>query len=165
MTTPNPVCSEAVFRLGGELLEISTESADSLDYFVEWLKTADDDRLDDYEPLDNVGGGANFELLEALIEARKQLGKGAFSKLPTDVAWKWEEKTIAVVVGKECHLPKSLEELYLALLREEREAEVAVVRPEAEEICRLFRRWKRGKMTKEQFKAKALALLLLEAGR
>ena len=159
----NPTCSEAVFRLGGKMLKLSADSRSELEWFVEWLKTADDGELDGCEI--HIGGGGLFYVLANLVKARRQLGRETFSKIPIDKAWEAGNWVIAVVVGKECHLPQSREELFLALLREGKEAEVAVLEPEAEEICRLFKEWKRGEMTREQFRGKALALLLLEAGR
>ena len=166
MTTLNPTCSEAVFRLGGELFEVDTSTISERELFVERLKRMDDGELDDYEPLENRGGGANFYALEYLIEARKQLGKEIFFRLPSDIVNEIDEGVIALVVGRErYYLPRSPEELFLVLLREGEEVEVAALRTEANKICQLFRGWKKGEMTREQFRAKALAILLLEAGR
>ena len=166
MTTLNPVCSEAVFRLGEKWFRLWTDIKDDMRWFVRWLKNADDGELDGYRTIDDGRGEAHIYIIKGLIKARRRLGKRAFSRLPADVAWEWEEGTIAVVVGRKRHyLPKKPEELFLALLREGEQAEAVAVRPEAKKLCELFRKWKEGKMTREQFRAKALAILLLEAGR
>jgi hypothetical protein len=162
-TVPNPTCSEAVFRLGGEMFYVHTDDSDEVESFGEQLKEVEDDEaLESYEPLDNRGGGADFYALEKLIKLRKKLGKELFRRVPRERMWDIDEQTVAVVLGKECHIASRPEEFFAALLEEGKEAEAVALSESAEEILRLFRGWKEGKITKEEFRAKALALLLLE---
>jgi hypothetical protein len=163
MSILNPTCSEAVFRLGGEMFYVHTDDSDEVESFGEQLKEVEDDEaLESYEPLDNIGGGADFYALEKLIELRKKLGKELFRRVPRERMWDIDEQTVAVVLGKECHVARSPEELFAALLEEGKEAEAVELSESAKKICRLFRGWKEGKMTKEEFRGKALAVLLLE---
>jgi hypothetical protein len=155
----NPVCSEAVFRLGGREFRVDTSACEE-EYLASELAEMDDEDIRDYTYVENVGGGADFPAIERLIAARRQLGKRAFAKMPPEVIRSMDRETIAIVVGGECHLIKRPGQLLEVLLAEGVGAEVAVLSSEkARQIRALFRRWKGGEMTRDEFRARALSLL------
>jgi hypothetical protein len=154
----NPVCSEAVFRLGGREFRVDTSRCEE-ESFASELAEMDDKDIRNYRFIDNIGGGADFTTIEKLIAARKQLGREAFAKIPMDMIRQMDpSETIAVVVGRDCHLVRRPGQLLEALLTEGVEAEVAVLGSEkARQIGALFKRWKSGEMTREEFRAEALS--------
>lgn len=163
MSVLNPTCSEAVFRLGDEEFEVSTENGADLFEFLKTLKEMDE--IGAFEAIDNVGGGANFYAIELAINLKKTLGDRFDPEKVYDLVWDAEESDVAVVAGKEMVLAKSPEQLFSLLMEHGREAEALemwATDQKTREILLLFRGWKEGKITKEEFRAKALALLLLE---
>jgi hypothetical protein len=154
----NPVCSEAVFRLGGREFRVDTSRCEE-ESFASELAEMDDKDIRDYRFIDNIGGGADFPTIEKLIAARKQLGREAFAKIPPEAIRALDRETIAIVVGEGCHLVRRPGQLLEALLAEGVGAEVAVLGSEkARQISALFRRWKSGEITGEEFRARALSL-------
>jgi hypothetical protein len=156
----NPVCSEAVFRIGKRDILVHTDITDgSWERFVKALKTASETDLRRCRVVED--GGADLDLLWRLVELRKDLGRETFAKISSMVLFDIEDEV--VVIGKHFHIAERPGELFSALLEEGRNARVYFgknVKNEAmSKIDILFRRWKEGKITRERFRAEGLSTL------
>jgi hypothetical protein len=155
----NPVCSEAVFRIGGESIRLKTDSfpEEGFERFVKALKKASETDLRRCKVVED--GGADLDLLWKLVRLRKDLGKETFAKITSIDLWEIEEKVI--VIGKHLHIVDRPGEFFSALLEEGPSARVSFGRYVRVETLRkinsLFERWKRGEIKREEFRAEALS--------
>jgi hypothetical protein len=98
----NPVCSEAVFRIGGESIRLKTDSfpEEGFERFVKALKKASETDLRRCKVVED--GGADLDLLWKLVRLREDLGKETFAKITSIDLWEIDEKVI--VIGKHLHI-------------------------------------------------------------
>lgn len=156
-----PTCSEAVFKLGEVRYEIYTDEGSSLDAFVKTLAEVDDSDVECYEPLDNIGGGADFELIERLIEIRKVLGKkifkmlleknANFDDLDTQKPWLIRGDTV-----RELNSPSDFLKL--------KKTDKVFTGPDSEfgKLTEIFNEYSSGKIGRKKYIAKILANSFLE---
>jgi hypothetical protein len=145
----NPVCSEAVFRLGARKFCVNTAMGDDIEKFFRKIARMNDATLEKYEFLDNEGGGADVDFVEGLIDLRLELGKEAFRGVPVEALW----NEAVLVIGRGFRISGSPGQLLSALLEEGTSADIAVLRGEEREIRKdiphqiidLYREYKRGK--------------------